>query len=169
MFPRQLAIAIPAVLLAACQSMSMPSLPAIAPYRIDIQQGNLVTQDMVAKLQPGMTRSQVRYVLGTPLVTDIFHPDRWDYVYRFEKAGKLVEHRRIVAVFSGDKLLRIEGDVVPSAAPEKKPVAAMVPSAPANEKPAAAPEASAAPAEKPVAAPAPAAGAVPGAAPEEKR
>ena len=139
MFPRQLAIVVPALLVAACQG-GMPTLPSIAPYRIDIQQGNLVTQDMVAKLQPGMTRSQVRYVLGTPLVTDIFHPDRWDYVYRLEKAGKLIEHRRIAAVFSGDKLLRIEGDVVPSVAEPAKPAAAAVPAAaPAKEeKPAAA-------------------------------
>jgi outer membrane protein assembly factor BamE len=139
MSPRQLAIVVPALLVAGCQGVSMPSLPSIAPYRIDIQQGNLVTQDMVAKLQPGMTRSQVRYVLGTPLVTDIFHPDRWDYVYRSEKAGKLIEHRRIVAVFSGDKLLRIEGDVVPATAVTANPGAApAAPPAPAKEeKPAA--------------------------------
>ena len=122
-----------ALLVAACQGL--PTLPSvIAPYQIDIQQGNLVTQDMVARLQTGMTRAQVRYVLGTPLVTDVFHPDRWDYVYRYEKGGKLIEHRRIVAIFSGDKLLRIEGDVVPATA-----AAAPTP-APAKEaKPAAAP------------------------------
>lgn len=133
MFPRQLAIIVPALLAAGCQGISMPSLPTMAPYRIDIQQGNLVTQDMVAKLQPGMTRSQVRYVLGTPLVTDIFHPDRWDYVYRMEKGGKVIEHRRIAAVFSGDKLLRIEGDVVPSVAEPAKP-AAVPATAPAKEE-----------------------------------
>jgi len=137
MSPRQLAIAVSALLVAACQGM--PTLPSIAPYRIDIQQGNLVTQDMVARLQTGMTRAQVRYVLGTPLVSDVFHPDRWDYVYRYEKGGKLIEHRRIVAVFGGDKLLRIEGDVVPATAAAAKPAAAAAP-APAKEtKPAAAP------------------------------
>ena len=118
---------------------SVPRIPGVTPYRIDIQQGNLVTQDMVARLQTGMTRAQVRFVLGTPLLTDVFHPDRWDYIYRFEKDGKLIEHRRIVAVFSSDKLLRIEGDVVPATAAAAKPAAAAAP-APVNEaKPAAAP------------------------------
>jgi outer membrane protein assembly factor BamE len=145
MSPRQLAIVVPALLVAACQGMSIPSLPIIAPYRIDIQQGNLVTQDMVAKLQPGMTRGQVRFVLGTPLVTDIFHSDRWDYVYSYEKAGKLTEQRRIAAVFSGDKLVRIEGDVVPAAAKPAVPPAPGTAPAPATDKPAAsAPEAGAA-------------------------
>ena len=85
-------------------------------YKMDIQQGNIVTQDMVAKLQPGMSRGQVRFVLGTPLVADMFHADRWDYVYRLEQGGRMVEERKLVAVFSGDKLLRIEGDVIPAAA-----------------------------------------------------
>jgi outer membrane protein assembly factor BamE len=135
----------------------MPSLPVIGAYRIDIQQGNLVTQDMVEKLQPGMTRSQVRFVLGTPLVTDVFHADRWDYVYRLEKAGKLVENRHIVAVFDGDKLVRVEGDVVPGKA-KPKPVATSAPAA------------GSAPGTPPVATPAPAAASapVPGAAPEAK-
>ena len=112
------------LLLAGCGSYRPQLLlPSLMPYRMDIQQGNFVTQDMIAKLQPGMTRSQVRFVLGTPLVTDIFHPDRWDYVYRFEKAGKLIEHRRIYIVFSEDKLLRVEGDVVPLAKAELNPAA----------------------------------------------
>jgi outer membrane protein assembly factor BamE len=105
-------------------------------YKMDIQQGNIVTQDMVAKLQPGMSRSQVRFVLGTPLVADMFHADRWDYVYRLEQGGRMVEERKLVAVFSGEKLLRIEGDVIPAAA---KP-AATGPVPAAAEKPAAKPE-----------------------------
>jgi outer membrane protein assembly factor BamE len=98
------------VLLAGC----VPTLPALAPFKMDIQQGNVVTQEMVAKLQPGMTRSQVRFALGTPLVVDPFRTNRWDYVYRFEKGGKLAEHRHIVVIFQDDKLARIEGDVVPA-------------------------------------------------------
>jgi len=136
MSPRQIAISLSALLIAACHGL--PTLPAIKPYRIDVQQGNLVTQEMIAKLQPGMTRSQVRFVLGTPLVTDVFHPDRWDYVYRYEKAGELIEHRRVVAVFSADKLLRIEGDVVPAAA-ASKPAASKPAAAPATETRPAAP------------------------------
>ena len=94
----------------------IPTLPLgpLKPYRIDIQQGNVVTQEMIAKVQPGMTRSQVRFALGTPLVTDVFHPDRWDYVYQLHKRGELVEQRRIVVVFKDDRLLRIDGDVVPA-------------------------------------------------------
>jgi outer membrane protein assembly factor BamE len=106
-----------ALLLAGCQSVTLPGLSA---YKIDIQQGNYVTQDMVAKLKPGMTRSQVKFALGTPLIADPFHPDRWDYVYVLHKKGKLVAQRRIIAVFQGDKLVRIEGDVVPAREGEAK-------------------------------------------------
>ena len=91
---------------------SMPSLPTLTPYKMDIQQGNVVTQEMVEKLKPGMTPAQVRFILGTPLVVDAFHKDRWDYVYRFSRAGTLQESRRIVIVFQDDRLARIEGDVV---------------------------------------------------------
>ena len=101
-----------AALLAGCQSFSVPNI--ISPYKIDIQQGNYVTQDMVAKLKPGMSRSQVRFALGTPLVADPFHPDRWDYIYVLNKKGHLIEQRRIVVVFKDEKLVRIEGDVVPA-------------------------------------------------------
>lgn len=96
--------------LVGCQQL--PPLPTLTPYRMDIQQGNVITQEMLAKLKPGMTANQVRFILGTPLVVDAFHKDRWDYVYRLEKRGKLVEHRRIVVVFKDDQLARIEGDVV---------------------------------------------------------
>ena len=88
-------------------------LPGLSPYKIDIQQGNVVTQDMVAKLKPGMSRNQVRFALGTPLVVDPFHADRWDYVYVLQKKGKVVEQRRIIVVFKDDRLTHVEGDVVP--------------------------------------------------------
>jgi len=100
-----------ATLLAGCGSWSNP-MDRISPYKTDIQQGNAITQDMLAKLKPGMTPSQVRFVLGTPLVVDPFRNNRWDYVYRMERGGKLVEHRRITVVFENDKLKVIEGDVV---------------------------------------------------------
>jgi len=93
----------------------MPTLPAItAPFKMDVQQGNVVTQEMISKLQPGMTRSQVRFALGTPLVVDPFRTDRWDYVFLYQKAGIVTEHRKIAVIFKDDKLLRIEGDVVPA-------------------------------------------------------
>ncbi len=86
-------------------------LPGISPYKMDIQQGNYVTQDMVAKLKPGMSKAQVRFALGTPLVLDPFHAERWDYIYVLQKGGKVVEQRRLIVVFTDDKLLRLEGDV----------------------------------------------------------
>jgi outer membrane protein assembly factor BamE len=94
----------------------MPSLPipTLMPYTMDIQQGNVITQEMLSKLKPGMTPAQVRFILGTPLVVDAFHKDRWDYVYRYSKGGTVQEQRRIVVVFQDEKLARIEGDVIPA-------------------------------------------------------
>lgn len=83
----------------------------LAPHKIDIQQGNYVDQEMIDKLKPEMTRSQVRFVLGTPLVADPFHPNRWDYVYMTGRAGDVEPERKITLVFDGDKLKHIEGDV----------------------------------------------------------
>jgi outer membrane protein assembly factor BamE len=130
-------------LLSACQQV--PMLPGLTPHRIDIQQGNVVTQDMVAKLKPGMTRQQVRFALGTPPIVDPFRQDRWDYVYYYKKAGKLAEHRRLILMFDGDILKTIEGDVVAAApgqaptggatGPDRKSEAATAPAeTPAEEK-----------------------------------
>jgi len=96
------------LLLAGCQWV--PALPGLSAHKIDIQQGNYVTQDMVDKVKPGMSRSQVRFALGTPLVADPFHADRWDYVYVSHKRGRLIDKRLIVVVFQDDKLVRIEGE-----------------------------------------------------------
>ncbi len=92
-------------LLAACNSFN--------PYKIDVQQGNVLTQEMVAQLKPGQTREQVRYILGTPLLTDIFHQQRWDYVYSYRKgrSGE-VETRQFSVYFDKDnRLERASGDV----------------------------------------------------------
>ena len=85
----------------------------LAPHKIEIQQGNYVDQEMIDKLKPEMTRSQVRFILGTPLVADPFHPNRWDYVFMTGHAGKVRAERKITVVFEGDKLGHIEGDVQP--------------------------------------------------------
>jgi outer membrane protein assembly factor BamE len=85
----------------------------LVPHKIEVQQGNFVDHTMLAKLKPDMTRSQVRFVLGTPLIADPFHPDRWDYVYLSGKAGDVRSRSRITVVFEGDKLKRLEGDVIP--------------------------------------------------------
>jgi outer membrane protein assembly factor BamE len=92
-------------------------LPNLSPHRIEIQQGNFISQEMVGQLKPGMTKDQVRFSLGTPLVTDVFHGDRWDYLFVRQRANsREVEHRRISVFFEQDKLVRIEGDVVGAAA-----------------------------------------------------
>ncbi|MGH8616657.1 MAG: outer membrane protein assembly factor BamE [Burkholderiales bacterium] len=88
----------------------VPIPPGIQPYRIDVQQGNVITPEMVMKLRPEMTRSQVRFVLGSPLLVDPFRTDRWDYVYVLEKAGKRAEKRQLTVYFENDVLLRLEGE-----------------------------------------------------------
>jgi outer membrane protein assembly factor BamE len=132
--------------------MTMSNLFGKLPvYRIDVRQGNQVDPEMVAKLKPGMTRSQVRFVMGTPLVTDVFHPDRWDYVYEERRAGKLVAQRRVTLLFEGDRLARIDnahigdghiGDgAMPAAAPTPAPALAPAAATVAAEPKVAAPPA----------------------------
>lgn len=87
----------------------------IQPFRLDVRQGNVVTQEMVQLLKPGMTRNQVRFALGTPLISDPFHQQRWDYVYLYkEHAGAPPETRRLTVIFDGDRLVRVEGDLAPA-------------------------------------------------------
>jgi outer membrane protein assembly factor BamE len=83
------------------------------PHQMDVQQGNAVTESMLGKVKLGMTKSQVRFALGTPLIADPFHADRWDYVYRYRKDGDLIEHSRLTVVFVDDKLTTVEGTVLP--------------------------------------------------------
>jgi len=94
--------------LAAC---GVPRIPGITPYQPEIQQGNYVSQEMISQVKPGMTREQVRFILGTPLLTDIFHADRWDYVYWREAENGKRESRRLALFFDDGKLARIAGDV----------------------------------------------------------
>jgi len=103
-----------AALLPACKSLEVPKVPGVTPYRMVIQQGNFISQEMVSQLKPGMTKEQVRFVLGTPLVTDIFHADRWDYVFFREAADGKREQRNLSVVFEKDKLARVLGDLLPS-------------------------------------------------------
>ncbi len=103
-------------------------------YRQDIRQGNFVSQEMVFQLKVGQTREQVRYILGTPLVADPFHSNRWDYVYRFE-SGKGELSQRTFSVFFDDdnKLKRVGGDVAPVTAAAPEAVASPAPSAAASK------------------------------------
>lgn len=89
-------------------------LPSIKPFKLDIQQGNVVTSKMLLQLRPGMTKSQVRFIMGTPLVQDSFHGNRWDYVYQMRENGKLVEQRRVILDFEKELLKSVRGDVVPA-------------------------------------------------------
>ncbi|HMU99873.1 MAG TPA: outer membrane protein assembly factor BamE [Rhodocyclaceae bacterium] len=108
--------------LAACSNV--PRI--VTEYRIDVQQGNVLTQDMVSQLKPGQTRDQVRFILGTPLLADVFHAQRWDYVYRLQNGRtNAVETRKFSVFFNADgRLERVSGDVeVAEAADLTAPVA----------------------------------------------
>jgi outer membrane protein assembly factor BamE len=96
------------LMLGACSTF-----PSLGVYKLDINQGNYVTQDQVERLKVGMTRSQVKSALGTPLVADAFHANRWDYPYEFRRQGKTLEQRQFTVYFVDDKVARWEGDEMP--------------------------------------------------------
>lgn len=96
------------VAVAGCSS----SLPGV--YKIDIQQGNVVTQDMIDQLRPGMTRRQVRFIMGNPLITDTFHANRWDYLYSIQPGGGTRQQERVSLIFDEhDQLVSLGGDFMP--------------------------------------------------------
>jgi outer membrane protein assembly factor BamE len=95
------------VLLAFMLLTGCSLLPHIL-YKIDVQQGNVVTDEMLEKLKPGMTKSQVLFVMGSPLIVDAFRDNRWDYIYLLREKGDLVEQKRLTLFFEGDTLINIE-------------------------------------------------------------
>lgn len=97
------------LLLAGCQYFQFPGV-----YKIGIQQGNIVTQEMVDQLKPGMTKRQVRYVMGNPLIEDTFNPERWDYFYSFIPAKGETTQERISIYFEDDSMSHFTGDFAPS-------------------------------------------------------
>lgn len=100
-----------ALLLSGCNNLEFPWV-----YKINIDQGNIITQEMVNELKPGMTREQVKFVMGSPLIADTFHEDRWDYIYTLvERNGKRTRHN-LTVLFSGDKLVGLNGDFMPQQA-----------------------------------------------------
>jgi outer membrane protein assembly factor BamE len=107
----------------------LSNLPFV--YKMTVQQGNLITEEMVDRVELGMTRSQVRYLLGTPLLTDIFHRDRWDYPYSIKRGHRPREVRKLTLWFDGDELVRILGDFEPNpnrlAAEEEREILVEVP------------------------------------------
>ena len=80
-------------------------------YRIDIQQGNLLDEDVIDQVELGMTRSQVQFLLGTPMIADSFHQDRWDYTYYFRRGrSREIDQRWFIVFFDGDEVVRIDRD-----------------------------------------------------------
>ena len=108
-------LAIVALAVGGCASADryIPTWRSFGVYKIDVNQGNYLSQDIVDKLKVGMTQQQVRQLLGTPLIASPFRTDRWDYVYEFTQQGRVVEHRKFTVYFTDDKLARWEGDQMP--------------------------------------------------------
>lgn len=98
-----------ALSLAGCGFLNFPGV-----YRIDIEQGNLVTREMIDQLQPGMSRRQVRFIMGSPLIEDSFHPDRWDYPYVIRNGERIIREATVTVHFDGDRLQRVSGDYLPA-------------------------------------------------------
>ncbi len=100
-----------------CSSVSDSTrgfLRSVTPYKVEVVQGNFVSKEQVAALQTGMSRQQVREILGTSLLADVFHKDRWDYVFTIQRQGVPPQQRHLALFFDGEALARIEGDEMPS-------------------------------------------------------
>jgi outer membrane protein assembly factor BamE len=103
--------------LAGCQSLQSSDsfMGVITPYKVEVVQGNVITSEQAAVIKPGMNRAQVRDVLGTPLMTDAFHADRWDYVFTIRRQGAESQSRRVVVLFIGDQFKSMDtSDPLPS-------------------------------------------------------
>ena len=118
---QKILIAMACGVLASCSSGTMSSSSVnpvnwITPYKVDVIQGNFVSREQVEQLQAGMTRDQVKAVLGTPLLTSLFHADRWDYVFTLKRQGVEPQAFKYTVFFKGDQLERFSGDSMPSEA-----------------------------------------------------
>ncbi len=105
--------------LVACGSLNSASTRIagiVTPYKIDIVQGNFVSKEQAAAVKPGMSRAQVRDILGTPLLASVFHAERWDYVFTFKRQGAEPQARKVTVFFKGDVLERVEADALPTEA-----------------------------------------------------
>jgi len=103
-------------LLSGCESLQRTDsfLGFITPYRIDIVQGNAITKEQAALIKPGLSRLQVRDILGTPLVADPFHANRWDYIFTLRRPGAEAQRRSVVVIFAGDLVKSVEAPELPS-------------------------------------------------------
>lgn len=103
-----------ALLLTGCASKDPNRTGLLQPYRGDLPQGNYLTQETLAQVREGMTREQVRFALGTPLLRHVFHPDRWDYVFRYQFPSGHAELRRATIVFRDDRVASIQAEALPA-------------------------------------------------------
>ena len=114
-----------AVTISGCSSFSLPSIPKVPKFdvsfiklpkvhKIDIQQGNVISQTMIDQLKPGMTKNQVKFIMGTPLIADTFNQNRWDYFYGLKPAEGEEVRERMVIFFKDDKLHTLRGDYMPN-------------------------------------------------------
>jgi len=100
-------------LAASLAGCGIPRALGIAPYKIEVQQGNFISQEMVSQLKPGMSKEQVRQIMGTPLLVDVFHAERWDYVYSRETSSGKREKRGFSIFFEDGKVARFDGEAAP--------------------------------------------------------
>lgn len=107
------AAALCVVVSGGCAKLGTESSGLFSPYRIDLPQGNYLTADMLDKLRPGMSREQVRLVLGSPLLQPLFRADRWDYVFAYRFANGRTEVRRVAIFFKDDLIATIKADTLP--------------------------------------------------------
>jgi outer membrane protein assembly factor BamE len=127
---RILLIALAITCLSACSFVGFPGV-----YKIDVEQGNIVTQEMADQLKPGMSRRQVRFIMGTPLIEDTFNQDRWDYPYVKRNGLNVLSESRLTVVFEGDSLMTVRGDYLPPAWSEQSDLQDEQPTEPAAEEP----------------------------------
>jgi outer membrane protein assembly factor BamE len=127
---RILLIALAIACLSACSFVGFPGV-----YKIDVEQGNIVTQEMADQLKPGMSRRQVRFIMGTPLIEDTFNQDRWDYPYVKRNGLNVLSESLLTVVFEGDTLVTVRGDYLPPAWSEQSGTEDEKPAESAAEEP----------------------------------
>ncbi|MEZ5572040.1 MAG: outer membrane protein assembly factor BamE [Halioglobus sp.] len=106
---RIMLISLAVALISACGFVGFPGV-----YKINVEQGNIVTQEMADQLKPGMNRRQVKFIMGTPLIEDTFNDNRWDYLYVKRNGAKVLSESHLTVIFDGDVLVNVTGDMVPA-------------------------------------------------------
>ena len=111
------ATAVACLVLWGCASRTEPAegfWDRVTPYKLEVVQGNVVTREQAALVKPGMARAEVRDVLGSPLLTDVFHANRWDYVFTIRRQGAAAQQRTVTVRFDGDRVAKFEAQDLPS-------------------------------------------------------